>query len=163
MYNELPECSAKGLFSHTAMAPDNFCLLRSACSFPRKMSPACFSLHNSLPARLLLDIERKMLSLGFLYHTRCFLRKRPPSSFQDHMKELIFGFSRSCTSYLSHPGPYSTHLINVSILMALLSFWKLHCWCVQESSSEQPGVFLLGCLHIDTYTHRYTASSPKDG
>ena len=121
MYNKLLECSAKTMFLHTAMATENFCFLRSACSFPSQMSPAHFNLCNSVPARLLLGIERKMLSLGLLYCTRSFLRKRPSSSFQDHMTEFILGFSRICTSYLSHLGPYSMHLINVSIFMALLS------------------------------------------
>lgn len=163
MYNELLECSAKSMFLHTAMATDNFCFLRPVCSFPSQMSPACFNLCNGMPARLLLGTERKILSLGLLYCTRSFFRKRQPSLFQDHMKEFILGFSRICTSYLSHLSPYSTHLINVSIFMALLSIWKLHCWCMPEGCCEQTGVFLLGCLRIDTYTRRYTASSPKDG
>lgn len=163
MYNELLESSAKRTFLHTAVATDNFCFLRSACSFPSRMSPACSSLHNSVPARLLLGIERKMLSLGLLYCARSLLKKRATSSFQDHMKEFILGFSRICTSYLSHLGPYSMHLINVSIFMALLSIWELRCWCMPEGCSEQTGIFLLDCLCVGTYTPRYTASSPRDG
>lgn len=116
------------------------------------MSPAYFSLHNRVPARLLFGIERKVLSLGFLYYTERFARKRAPSSFQKHMKEFVLGFSRICTSYLSHLGPYSTHLINVSIFMALLSLWKLHCWCMPEGCSEQTSIFLLDWFYIGGYT-----------
>ena len=143
------------------MATDNIFFLRSACSFPSQMSPACFNLRKIVPARLRLGIRRKMLSLGLLYCTGSFLRKRPPSLFQDHMKEFILGFSRICISYLSHVSPYSMQLINVSIFMALLSTWRLHCWCMPEGCSEKTGVFLLNCLYIGTYTHRYIASSPK--
>lgn len=148
------ECSARRMVLHTAIVTDIFCCLRSACSFPSRMSPACSNLCNSVPARLLLGIERKLLSFGLLYFTRNPLSKRLLSLFQDCVKEFMLDFSRICTSYLSHLSPYSMHLINVSIFMALLSIWKMHCWCMPEGCSEQPGVYLLD--YLSWYTHTVT-------
>lgn len=144
--SELHECSAKGMVLHTAIVTDISCCLRSAWSLPSGMSPACSNLYDNVLARLLLGIERKLLSFGLLYCTSSSLSKRLPSLFQDHMKEFMLGFSRICTSYLSHLSPYSMHLTNVCIFMALLSICKGHCWCMPEGCSEQRGVFLLGCL-----------------
>lgn len=152
MCSQLHECSAKGMVLHTATVTDISCCLRSACSLPSRMSPACSSLCNSVPARLLLGTERKLFSFGLLYCTSSSLSKRLSSLFQDHIKEFMLDFSRICTSYLSHFSPYSMHLINVSIFMAWLSIWKVPCWCVSEGHSEQSGLFLLDCLWVGTGT-----------